>query len=547
MPLTLGRGLTLPEDAITQTFAILAKRRAGKSNAAVVMAEEMHRVGLPFVVVDPKGDWWGMRAKGTGPGLPIPVFGGEHADIPLEPTAGTMVASLVAEKRLTAILDLSDFSKAQQIKFLVDFFEVLYRKNRDPLHVFLEEADEYVPQRVMGDMARLVGAVEKLVKRGGFRGLGMTLISQRSASINKDALTQIETLIVLRTTSPQDRDAIKRWVETHEVSVDLVNSLPSLGDGEAWLWSPHWLTQQGQEPVQRGQFRRRRTFDSGATPNATGRAARPSTLADIDLDDLRTRMAETIERAKAEDPKELRRRIADLERDLHEARAAMPEPERVEVPVLTDEDRDALQEATARLGDLLADIGKRLGDARLTHLAPAPAVVRPTPAAAAPAARPAPTRAAATVEGLAKAEGIILTVLAPFETRTKAQISRLSGYSIKSSGFKNSLSSLRTKGLIVGSDPISITEEGRQVLGPYDPLPTGPALREQWMARLGKAEKVILTVLAEAHPSPLNKAEISERSGYSMTSSGFKNALSALRSLELASGYDQMTIAEELV
>jgi hypothetical protein len=45
LDLRLGPGFFLPLDAVTQTFAILAVKRAGKSNAAVVMAEEMHRKG----------------------------------------------------------------------------------------------------------------------------------------------------------------------------------------------------------------------------------------------------------------------------------------------------------------------------------------------------------------------------------------------------------------------------------------------------------------------------------------------------------------------
>ena len=40
--------------------------------------------------MDPKGDWWGLRAAadGKGPGLPIVIVGGEHGDVPLEVGAG---------------------------------------------------------------------------------------------------------------------------------------------------------------------------------------------------------------------------------------------------------------------------------------------------------------------------------------------------------------------------------------------------------------------------------------------------------------------------
>jgi DNA helicase HerA-like ATPase len=99
--LQIAPGLELPIEAVTETFAILAKRGAGKSNAAVVMAEQMHAAGAPWVAIDPKGDWWGIRSSGdgTGAGLPVLVLGGQHGDVPLEATAARLVADLVVRRR----------------------------------------------------------------------------------------------------------------------------------------------------------------------------------------------------------------------------------------------------------------------------------------------------------------------------------------------------------------------------------------------------------------------------------------------------------------
>src|SRR4051812_32647234 len=130
MKLNIAPDLALPLDAATETFGILAKKGAGKSNAAVVMAEEMYDAGIPWVAVDPKGDWWGLRSSedGKGPGLPIIVFGGRHGDVPLEPTAGALLPDLVLEQRLTCVLDVSEFSKADTRRFLLAFAERLYRQ-----------------------------------------------------------------------------------------------------------------------------------------------------------------------------------------------------------------------------------------------------------------------------------------------------------------------------------------------------------------------------------------------------------------------------------
>jgi hypothetical protein len=71
--LRIAPDLKLPLEAATQTFAILAVRGAGKSNTAVVLAEEFHKAGIHWIAIDPKGDWWGIQsaADGKSPGLEV--------------------------------------------------------------------------------------------------------------------------------------------------------------------------------------------------------------------------------------------------------------------------------------------------------------------------------------------------------------------------------------------------------------------------------------------------------------------------------------------
>lgn len=83
-PLLIGAGFALPLEAVTETFAILAKRGAGKTNTAVVVVEELLAHGQQAMVVDPVGVWFGLPAPGTGPGLPVVIIGGEHADLPAD-------------------------------------------------------------------------------------------------------------------------------------------------------------------------------------------------------------------------------------------------------------------------------------------------------------------------------------------------------------------------------------------------------------------------------------------------------------------------------
>lgn len=151
--LRISPNLALPVEAVTETFGILAARGAGKSNTAAVMAEEMFKAKLPFVVVDPVRCWYGLRSSrdGQAPGLAVPIFGGRRGDVPLERGGGQLVADLVVDQRLSCVLDLSDFeSEGAKKQFLLDFARRLYQRNEAPLHLFLEEADDYIPQRPMG-------------------------------------------------------------------------------------------------------------------------------------------------------------------------------------------------------------------------------------------------------------------------------------------------------------------------------------------------------------------------------------------------------------
>jgi hypothetical protein len=557
--LRISETLFLPDDAVTETFALLAKRGAGKSNAAVVMAEQMHSAGLPWVAVDPKGDWWGIRSSGDGKnaGLPVLVLGGQHGDVPLEPTAGRLVADLIVEERLTCVVDVSLMSKADMRRFLADFAERLYTANTDPLHIFAEEAHEYIPQRVTAGDARMVGAWEKLVKWGRTHGIGVTLITQRSASLNKDVLTQVETLIALRTTGPQDQAAIRAWVDEHESGATVVAQLRKLGAGEAFVLSPHWL---GLDEPLRIRFDRRRTFDSGATPTAGKKRTEARTLAEVDLAALKEAMAETIEKAKADDPKELRQRIRELEQQLAttsvdrdawqmsyeetaelltEARESMAA---AAVAVLPPETIKALQSSTGPLLEVLSDIAAKLrkipGEVSGNHapteeIAPTRAGVgRPRNASPGSSTESAvverttkqrvvgssPTRRTdGDPDGLGKTEKRILTVLASHGEQTHASLALLAGYSAKASTISSSASKLRKADLIAPGQPYRITAAGMAYMeGQYEPLPTGPDLLEFWRNRFGSTERAVLDALLDGAAS---LQEVCDLTGYSPTAS----------------------------
>lgn len=556
--LSIADNLQLPVDVITQPLGILAVRGAGKTNCAAVLAETMHGAGLPFVVIDPVGSWFGLRSSGDGkgPGLPIPIFGGRHGDVPLEKSSGQLLADLVVDKRLTCVLDLSEFSEGDKIQFLIGFAERLYRRNTDPLHLFLEEADDFIPQRPFREQARLLRCWENIVRRGRARGLGMTMITQRSAALNKNVLTQIETLIVLRTTSPQDRKAIAAWVEYHGQAEELLESLPGLENGEAWVWSPSWL-----RIMQRVKVHRRQTFDSGATPRELKGQRPPATLADVDLAAVRVKMQETIDRAKQEDPKELRKEIADLKRQLRERPAEVQvqkEIQRVEVPVLKNGQLDRTEKIIERTetlaGRMLAEVQelKRLVQPAATATAapPTPPRPRPQPAPAPrPSPRPAPAAAAVTdtATPLSRGERLILIAAAQHPGGvTREQLTVLTGY--KRSTRDKYLQTLGQRGFIeaMGGN-LWATDAGVTALGnDYESLPTGDGLRAYWLQRLGGGERNILEELCAVYPETLSRSQIDERTGYQRSTRDKYLQMLMTRKLVEAAGAGMVRASGEL-
>jgi hypothetical protein len=366
--LKLAEDLSLPVDVVTQTIAVLAKRRAGKSYTMRRLAEQLATAGQQIVIVDPKGDQWGIRsaADGKSPGLPIVILGGERADVPLESGSGEVVAKLVVEERVSALLDLSLFRKHEVSTFMTGFLENLYRLKareiyRTPLMLVIDEADAIAPQKPQKGEERMLGAAEDIVRRGGQRGIGCVLVTQRSAVLNKNVLTQAQVLIALRTIAPQDLAAMNAWIDVHGTEQQkrtLMASLPSLPVGDAWIWSPGWPTVDGI--FKRVHVLPIETFDSGATPKPGEARKEPKTVADVDLDALKRQMSATIEKAKADDPRELKKQIAALKAELSKGVHNMqpkgqPATKVVEKP-LTDADRELLAKFTKRFEDAVAEI-----------------------------------------------------------------------------------------------------------------------------------------------------------------------------------------------
>src|SRR5438132_2173027 len=219
MKLHLGKNFNLDREALRQVWSLLAVRGAGKTyTAAVVVEEILERNLMPVVIIDPMDGFWGLKASADGksPGYPVIVMGGTHADVPLEPTAGTIVADFFIAPRPNLVLVLASgehrWPKAQMVRFVAEFGARLFERNAGRLmELVIDEADIFANQRPGKDELRCLGVIEDLTKRGRKPGIMLMLITQRSSNLNKNVLDETEMLVALRTTSPRDQDALDSW------------------------------------------------------------------------------------------------------------------------------------------------------------------------------------------------------------------------------------------------------------------------------------------------------------------------------------------------
>ena len=589
--LHISNALSLPLDAVMKQHLIVGQSGSGKTNLGVVLVEELAKADQQYVVIDEPGVWWGLRSRrdGQAGGLDVFILGGEHGDVPLEPTSGAIIADFVVTSGHSVILDLSMMRRGQVTLFMLEFCQRIYEAKaaaKTPLHLVFDEADLYCPDvpHEKGNGKHLLDAIDTIARRGRSRGLQETFITQRPQVISKSIIAQSDVLHVFRLSHPLDRKALDSWVRSNATSEQIetfTNELASLERGHCFVWSPEWL-----KMFKRVHIRQRETFDSSMTPEVGVAAKKPRVMTQVDIAALRAQILETIEVQKAEDPKVLRAQIDALRAQIAQLAARPPvvEATRVEVPVLTTATADALRSIVEDFVPLVEDMRALVGTvsqaiARVEYVATMkPNVARPpsraitfteagqveeqfphvSPEERAKIARKLAESAqygkkfeqrsskAASRNGAKVANGNwtpskmarnMLEVLAQRHGRstTLEQLSMLTGYSISGS-FSKSLAELRAHDAVSGErGDVNITSVGLAHVPDPRPMPMGRALLDVWLAKLAPMERKILEVVYAAHPRELAIPTLARECDYKVSGS-FSKSLARLRKTHLLAG-----------
>jgi hypothetical protein len=541
-----------PPTVLQQHLAILGRTGSGKSYTAKGAVESLLTDKRRVCILDPTGIWYGLRSSADGKraGFPVVVFGGQHGDVAINDHSGPALAKLIAEQNLPAIIDLSEMLIGQRHRFVTDFAEALYRENRTPLHLVIDEADEFCPQNPLPETKRMLHHIDRIVRRGRVRGFRVMLITQRPAVLNKNVLTQANALIAMRLTGPQDRIAMKAWIDGQGDPVTgkvVLDSLAQLKVGEGWVWAPE------VDMLERVQFPLITTFDSGRTPGDDEKIAPPTKLAAVDISGI-TASFTAIEH-EATTVKELQAELAKLHRIANSASKspvakAAPGVSEAEVKRRIDEAVAAVPKVATPLGGVskktlvaavekiaagLQAIQAELAGVDVDFVPRARTIVREKPVI--------PLGVTGTVRphvDVSAPQQRILNAIAQLnafgvDSPAKPMIGAHAGASPRSSGFTNNLSSLRTAGLVDYPGPglVALTDAGRSKAQAPDKKPTLLDLHSSWLAILARPQQAIVNELIGCWPKALSKPDLASRIGVSAASSGYTNNLSSLRTLGL--------------
>ena len=522
----------IPDAVLTQHIVVLGKTRSGKSSTMRLLVERLLDLGKPVCIIDPKGDWWGLKSSADGKcaGYPVTIFGGEHADMPFNEHAGAPVAELLATGNRPAIIDLSGLMVGERTRFFIRFASTFFKLVCGPHWLVIDEVHEFAPQGKVHDpdAGKMLHWANRLASAGAGRGITLISASQRPQKVHKDFLTSAETLIAKRVIHPLDRGAIKDWIDgcgNPAKGKEVLDSLAGMDRTDGWVWSP----EAGFGPILM-HFPPFKTYDSFVVQTEPA-AHKLKGWASVDLDEVRGKLAALAEEAKRDDPVLLQAEIAKLKRELAAKTPASASLEQIAAAEQRGYEQarrtllDAISEPTAQLRAALPSIAGHVeaiatGVARAQQARPAPSRVPALPLAK-PTARPN-GNGGVTDAAMVRGEIVVLTAIAQYpEGIDHDQLAVLTGY--KRTSRQTYVQRLCQRGYVEHRDQrMVVTAAGIAALGSnYEPLPpSGKALRDFWMARLSGGERSILSHLISIYPAAVPPAEVGAASNYRRTSTG---------------------------
>lgn len=534
----------IPDAALDADIATLAKKGAGKTYLNKGLVERLLDMKRRVVVMDPLSVWWGLKALADGsPGYPVVVVGGPQADVPLDPTKGAELAAYVARTAVRMVIDVSELRAGALTSFSTAFLGELYRLNRDPLWLVLEEADVFAPQNPQGNESFMLHEVDMIARRGRQRGFRLWTICQRPQEINKKTLSQTTTMVLMRLMSPQDREAAKKWLLAHgtkDQADQILTTLPSLGVGEGYVLAPEL------DLLERARFPTIRTLDNSATPKAGEKRVGVKALAKVDVGALREALkpdpapptggsavkpgVQRVVLATSDQLSEAEKRgydrgfIEGIEEG--ERRGSVSGQALMLTRVRNALDGLRADQAAAKSPIRQAPPEKSTAAVPVRQTAPGPK----------PEAPPADAEVGEVSGSIRKLlDAIAWWNAFGLEAPSAQQVGFIAGYAPTGGTFRTYRGAAKGKGLIAypSDGRLALTDAGRAFAQAPAVPPTVEALHEAVRANIGGSLVKMLDPLLRVYPEALTAEQVGEEAGYEAAGGTFRTYRGKLKGLEI--------------
>ncbi len=144
---------------------------------------------------------------------------------------GLSYNEMIKPKQCT-IINLKGYSnEIQQLivyKILTDLFNLRKISKVPPFFLLIEESHNFCPERTFGEV-KSSRIIRDIASEGRKFGIGLCIISQRPAKVDKNVLSQCNVQIILKITNPNDLKAILQSVEG--ITLETYNEIKNLTTG----------------------------------------------------------------------------------------------------------------------------------------------------------------------------------------------------------------------------------------------------------------------------------------------------------------------------
>ena len=510
---------------IDSRLLVQANSGGGKSWLLRKLLEESHGK-VQHIILDLEGEFSTLREKHDY------LLVGKEGDIPADIKSAGLLAKKVLELNVSVIIDLYELKHHERILYVKKFLDAMINAPKSLWHpciVVVDEVHVFAPEK---GKAESLSSVIELCTRGRKRGYCAVLATQRLSKLHKDAAAECNNKLIGRT--GLDIDMKRASDELGFNNKEQLLSLRNLAAGEFYSFGP--AISHEVKKIKIGDVKT-------THPQSGGRQVIITPPATDKIKETLSKLLEIPKEAENEliDLQDYKKEITKLRTDNTRLRNTDFEKEKLRIKeksfkegFIKGKSESKIETVKTDADKILLQISNIVSKYKFNHAA-TNNQINNTIKVKAQSGMVRENNVDANINselGICAKKIYSFLYSNPSKGFSKVQIALVTGYSMKSSGFKASISALNVQNLIrkeenliyLGDDNPDIVISGEQKLSV-----------DFWFSKLGKCPAEIFKVLLDNPDMSYSKEDLANNTEtqYSINSSGFKASISKLNVLEI--------------